>query len=728
MVTTINSMSSYGEGKIYGIYPKDLSSNILDLNFTRACEKSRINKQGVLQKVPYNLFSYSEEFDNNYWIKNNTAVTTNAHANPLSNTLTADLVYTTSSTAYINTTVNVPESHTYYFSVYAKPNNKNFIVLNGNLNNNGVWFDIQNGLVLTQSEGTGIILRESNGWFRCIWTGTLTSNATPSIRIVDADNSITNTANGTDGVYLFGAQFSKATTLEAYLKTTDRLNVPSINFSTTTSAGSTLMEPSRTNLILNSNVLVNQSVTVTNVPYTLSFYGTGTVNLSNAHTQQVTGSSGRTVVTFTPSAGTLSISVTGTVKNAQLEQGSYVTSYIETFGTAVTRLEDAFEKSGFFETVNNISGGSWYVEFENNKSYTQDVADIGLFLGSTSTGTTNSFCIDVGSNGRLAVSGYSSGVKTTYVNTFEDNIKLLITWQGNKSFSIYVNGSCIYTGTIGDINFDFLKLSTKDVPRYIKSMFLSPTAYTLKEAVNLTLLDEPYDSSYQAVLTYATSLGYALPSLGQQKLQNRFLKHLKNYGIWDKLDLLYVFASNGDSNFIRLNWKNPGVSTYIYTSSGVQAVNLGVNFVTSISTPPGVSLVNNNYQLDNASAYLYLHSFTSGNYPMAGTNNWTRLSIRANTIGDIRINNAGPTAAFSNPSTAAPAMRSVQRDSATTIHYTQQFSVESKTSTSATNLPTNFTIGASSVMIASLVSWGASLINENTVYVNLFESYKNSLI
>ena len=726
MVTTINSMSSYGEGKIYGIYPKDLSSSILDLNFTRACEKSRINKQGVLQKVPYNLFSYSEEFDNNYWIKNNTAVTANAHANPLSNTLTADLVYTTSSAAYINTTVNVPESHTYYFSVYAKPNNKNFIVLNGNLNNNGVWFDIQNGLVLTQSEGTGIILRESNGWFRCIWTGTLTSNATPSIRIVDADNSITNTANGTDGVYLFGAQFSKATTLEAYLKTTNRLNVPSINFSTTTSAGSTLMEPSRTNLLLNSNVLVNQSVTVTNVPYTLSFYGTGTVNLSNAHTQQVTGSSGRTVVTFTPSAGTLSLSVTGTVTNAQLEQGSYVTSYIETFGTAVTRLEDAFEKSGFFETVNNVSGGSWYIEFENNKSYTQDVADIGLFLGSTSIGTTNSFCIDVGSNGRLAVSGYSSGVKTTYTNTFEDNIKLLITWQGNKSFSIYVNGSLIYTGTIGDINFDFLKLSSKDVPRYIKSMFLTPTAYTLKEAVNLTLLDETYDSSYQAVLTYATSLGYALPSIRQQKLQNRFLKHLKNYGIWDKLDLLYVFASDGDSNFIRLNWKNPDVSTYTYAPTAIQDLNLGVKFVTG-SIGSAAPLVNVNYTLNNASAYLYLHALISGPYIMSGQNNWTRLTTRVS-AGDVTLNGPGPATPFSIPSLAAPAMRSVQKDSPTTMYYTQQFTVENRTTTSSTNLPTNFLIGSSCVMTASLASWGASLINENTVYVNLFESYKNSLI
>ena len=73
-------------------------------------------------------------------------------------------------------------------------------------------------------------------------------------------------------------------------------------------------------------------------------------------------------------------------------------------------------------------------------------------------------------------------------------------------------------------------------------------------------------------------------------------------------------------------------------------------------------------------------------------------------------------------------MRSVQKDSLTTMYYTHQFNVESKATTSGTNVPINFQLGPGCVMIASLVSWGASLINENTVYVSLFESYKNSLI
>lgn len=92
------------------------------------------------------------------------------------------------------------------------------------------------------------------------------------------------------------------------------------------------------------------------------------------------------------------------------------------------------------------------------------------------------------------------------------------------------------------------------------------------------------------------------------------------------------------------------------------------------------------------------------------------------------MNGVGPTVAFSNVSTTAPAMRSLHKDSPTTLHFISQFNLQSRTTTTSTNLPTNFQLGSGCIMIASMVSWGASLINENTVYVNLFESYKNSLI
>lgn len=135
-----------------------------------------------------------------------------------------------------------------------------------------------------------------------------------------------------------------------------------------------LPEPQRTNLLLNSAVLATQSVTVSATAYTLSFEGTGTVTLSGASTAGPlvgTGATDRVPLTFTPSAGSLTLTVSGTVNYANLEAGLFPTSPIVTAGSQVTRAgtvdrDDDEERQRLEETY-----GRALAKIEHVKTLTQ---------------------------------------------------------------------------------------------------------------------------------------------------------------------------------------------------------------------------------------------------------------------------------------------------------------------------------------------------------------------
>ena len=69
--------------------------------------------------------------------------------------------------------------------------------------------------------------------------------------------------------------------------------------------------------------------------------------------------------------------------------------------------------------------------------------------------------------------------------------------------------------------------------------------------------DGGYSPEYQAILNEALNLGFSLPSLPNQVIQNDIVLSLKNSGNWSLIDALYYFKGDGDSGFKRINWKNP---------------------------------------------------------------------------------------------------------------------------------------------------------------------------
>jgi hypothetical protein len=172
-----------------------------------------------------------------------------------------------------------------------------------------------------------------------------------------------------------------------------------------------LIEESRTNLLLNSATLSTQNVTVTTVATTLSFYGTGTVTLSGTASGTLVGtgaSPSRVSLTFTPTAGTLTLTVSGSVVNAQLEAGAFATSYIPTVASQVTRAADT-------PTITGTNFSSWY----NNAQ--------GTLYSEAST-------YDLSSGGRTGFS-VNDGTPTNRTLTGHGTVKAFISKAGNTQYT-----------------------------------------------------------------------------------------------------------------------------------------------------------------------------------------------------------------------------------------------------------------------------------------------------
>lgn len=69
-----------------------------------------------------------------------------------------------------------------------------------------------------------------------------------------------------------------------------------------------------------------------------------------------------------------------------------------------------------------------------------------------------------------------------------------------------------------------------------------------------------FDADYQAVLDYGTAQGYTLPSDAQQIIENQTVLDAKSEGIWDDADLFYYMETDGDRDYAKINWKNPGTN------------------------------------------------------------------------------------------------------------------------------------------------------------------------
>jgi hypothetical protein len=475
--------SGYKEDTVYSVIPSNGSG---DLSFTRASNGTRINSDGLVENTSWNLFTYSEQFQNANWTGggNGKPTMTDNFAEAPNGTFTASKMEAVSD-AYQLRQNNAIENTQMNLSVYLRTNTGTKTIQ----------------LILNNGTTAFSNLTVTTTWQRFEISGTVTTldgSGRNGLATLEALTS-------SEYILVWGAQISVSSTAKPYFPTTDRLNVPRLTYQNGGGGcPSLLLEPQRTNVLTYSQELNDLTWTKTNVTVTantnISPDGTQNADLVNfdaisgarlekiiagafenqTHTitvfAKVTSgtqqfrlkcthgavvdyfSSDFTATTtwqrftftqtFGASIGTSIVagiinSTSATAKSIlfygiQLEtNSSYASSYIPTTSASATRIADACSKTGISSLIGQTEG-TLFLDFDNGANDGVDYV-FGLNDGTAD----NRIIIYRSSGARVVTEVRRSGtpqatIQTSPVSANSRN-KCAIAYKAND-IAFYVNG------------------------------------------------------------------------------------------------------------------------------------------------------------------------------------------------------------------------------------------------------------------------------------------------
>jgi len=494
--------SGIKDGKLYSAKPTDGAG---DFTFTRGSNlaATRVDENGLIEKGRENLLLQSNQFDTT-WENSGSAETGGQLDKDGGND--AWLLTKSSADGYIYQNISYTGVQTY--SVYLKANSLNWARLQINVSSGTVlaYFDLLNGVIgdVGPNNIDTIIESVGNGWYRCSIS---TNNTSTRVRIYPAQAN--NDVSGTSGsIYIQDAQLELGLVATDYIETgatTEQAgileNLPRLDY-TDSSCPSLLLEPTRTNIITHSEYFADSSWSksinpsifstsevspdgstgnvyrfsasnanvfvspTTGVQYTISFYvksnGAGKdkfkLRLGSNESSDITATNEwvRHSYTATADSAVAGIKTAFSPDNevdiliygAQLEAGSYPTSYIPTYGTSVTRSVDSCSVLNVASLIGQSEGTILFdAKFQD--------ADRVNFSLSDSTAN-NHITIDTSSSysvfARIVAGGVTQAEISTITSYFSngDTLKCAVAYAAND-FAFYINGTQIGVDASGTI-------------------------------------------------------------------------------------------------------------------------------------------------------------------------------------------------------------------------------------------------------------------------------------
>jgi hypothetical protein len=265
LVITPNAVK---ESKLYSVIP---NTSLGDMSVVRATTATRVNSEGFIENTPYNLTAYSNDFNNaSFWAKTRSSIISNVVISPDGTQNASKLVEDStanSSHYFYNYLTATVIGNTYTYSIFAKADTRTKLWINTNnaaaTSTTGAVFNLSNGTIESFEAGSvATIISFGNGWYRCSYSRVSTV-ALFGIAGIYTTSAIYN-GDGVSGLYVYGAQLVTGSTPKDYFPTTNRLNVPRLNYDVAGGCPSILLEPQRTNLSLYSENYENSYFNKTN--------------------------------------------------------------------------------------------------------------------------------------------------------------------------------------------------------------------------------------------------------------------------------------------------------------------------------------------------------------------------------------------------------------------------------------------------------------------------------